>query len=1205
MADPTPLIVSIPVEALVVNQALREKAGDFTNKGYTFLRAPMHYVLMSLAQSAEPNPFVDSDSTFTTGPSVKYDGVYLQWRLPTALMNGMQDSGGNTEFPMIPNRWLVARFGGDAPACWIIQSDAISPTLSPKPATLSATPSLWSVTKSITNMATGSQPTTFTGPSGGYIGANTPLANGASWTEPGGPAPGLTAMAPGNPAFLWHQVDSNNVLSFIDPIGATGQAAATFSYLVVGWYGGGARDILADEIARAGSLSAALETLKWERPSGLPAGATADYSLYAGLCTGVAWQTGSVPNSQVPALEDLMLAVGPSTAETITALVSQLAARKGVNIDATLIEAFQLDQLVNFDSPDYQLLLARAVEAARFQKSGGRYQWQIDPAPGTAGTPSADELDKETAWLAALNNTQAALDTALLAVADLRDQLYVQWWKLFSIQANGESGWAAQNLPYQSVYNQLDPEGNGLAAQLQQQLSAIAGNANFASIPSGATAAALSASIAAYAARQGLPANRVLRRVTAPASAMPGDPVIAVAGAGADDIASLDAISLCRFASDLVTGIQVGATQISTATVGLSIPKPDLSQVSGVPWSASLIEALATELFFLDSGNADAIAAAVPSLQEADIKSAMTDFSCILGTPPTTQAAFGGWTWESNPWRPLFLAWSANYYPLSYGSDSAPNWVYDGTAYHWQGKGAAQQPLTLSGRIVLGPSAAYNLYNRVAAYLQTAGSAGQALDTGLKALETFLGTSDLWDILSQSLDGFSSRLLARAPGAYPSPGGMTNAPAGAAALIGTGETVPPQIGTPPTSAPGNDGFQPWRAGQFYFTNLAIIDCWGQAIQFEQSQPIIVAKAFRPDDPVVPPPIATVVQLPPGILQPAQLQLQGAGATEIAGWLLPIPLEGALAVYDGDGKGLGELSVGATATGQAVVWSPLPDSSMQTLADCANIPIVGPLVQRIATLSPQDFAIFLAAVDETGWTSLPDGDLIDQSLADLIGRPVAIVSAQLSLTLDGAVASDPGWANTPPLGSANGSDITSYSFPVQLGGGDLADGLIGYFAEGDYTIFNIVPAVETVAPSFMKKIGADGNFLFIKPNAAALPVTLLLDPRAPVHILSGFLPATNFRLPAPAVAAALDTMEVALRYGPVLLETGAGPAGTAFALPVPGASGNWAWMEDTAGSGWVSTSAVAPDMRARLPVTAARARRGWLKLTRSTPPARKP
>jgi hypothetical protein len=211
MSDASPLLVPITCEALVVN--------DLVRTGERWLRLTMAYAdLTNPPGTATPRDPSQADPLFTAQPGTDvapgitssqfYNGVYLKWRLPPALLRGVVDNRtGETRFPPIPNRWLVVRLGGVDPAnrtaaAWIIESDFVNPQ------GFAATTSSG---RSAPYVVGGdADPTSIA------IGRNVALG---AWTEPG-TSLRLTAMAPGNPAFAWSQPSCNNVLSFIDPLGA-------------------------------------------------------------------------------------------------------------------------------------------------------------------------------------------------------------------------------------------------------------------------------------------------------------------------------------------------------------------------------------------------------------------------------------------------------------------------------------------------------------------------------------------------------------------------------------------------------------------------------------------------------------------------------------------------------------------------------------------------------------------------------------------------------------------------------------------------------------------------------------------------------------------------------------------------------------------------------------------------------------------------
>lgn len=1448
MSDDSPLVVPITVEALVVNDAVRVNGG--------FFRADMLYsnlsgggsVLPSATNGGDPNFDLPGDDV-VQAPDVTaaqyYDGVYLKWRLPAALTRGHLDNrSGVTRFPLVPNRWLVVRFGGALTArtatAWIVESDYLGPGNDASATTASLRGTIY------VQEDAGA-------PTAVYMGRNVPLG---TWSE-SGHSLGLTAMGPGNPVFAVYQPQNNNVFSLIDIL--DGEPDQTLSYLVTGWYS----DPADDPLAGAADFVHELKRRHWKLPDGTAAGTTATWSVYSGVTTGVAWSATATPPGGAPPVDGTSIAVGNTSAEALTALIAAQAAAAGADVEPELLEALQLDAIELLDRPDGAALLAERLHTRAFQRVNGGYQWDVVPAPQASDRPASHEVPS---WLPALQAAQAALDAAVVELAAMQRDLFVWWWKLTSwpgARAGAPAHRFASEKPFRE---QLDPHHPGsAAAAVKAQLATVAELA--AQVPSGDTPEALERAIAAYAAAHGLPAGQELKRSAAPAFFLPNDPVVLIAGGGASGIARAPAEVQVRFASQLLGGFDYDGQSITSAVV--AVPAPDLSGVSGVPWSAALATALIGELFFVDPDNAQMIATAIGSTDVSGIAAAMGQAANVL----PAGAAFpldAVTTWTGNPWHPVSLVWAALYVPIDHGSAGAPNWTYADGAYTWNG--VQTTPLTeiaVQGLVQLAPTASVNLDSRIRHYLEQHPHLPHGQREALRALRTFIADADAWDLLSQSLDGWNPQLQLGLPGAFAAPTGE------AARLIGTASTYPPGLGTLPSEGdpPAPSLFQPWRAGQFQFTYLAIVDEWGQMVRpidqtTENTERIYVAPSMAAtqlstaatlavsdglgvaalvppnasaggaaltltvvgagftsdaavawngaalattfvddshlqaavtadliaaagtasvtvsgsaaldftiaagpaiaslspsvvtagtatsdtvaltltgsgfgDDTVVhagkralattvvngglvlarlparqvvepgelaitassggvasaavaltiaagaaiadldPPMVtagaaaftltvtgsgftpasvvtvggsalvttfvgdtqltasvtadlvasagsaavevevghpvvstdATLIQLGPALLQPARVAFELISAADhvtrlrgvhpadspIAGWVLPSHLDGSLALYDRAGHALGSLAVGLPTTGAATVsFTPVPGARYHTLAAlAAHVPQLGPFAEALVAAGPTAFTAFMAAIDETLWTTAPMGAHFDRSLAALMGRPLALVCARVQLELAGAAVADPSWRYTfKPAKPV----LPTYQFAVELGdGGRLDDGLIGYFVDGDYTLFHAVAASDAASSGYLHTIGVDGDYLYLPfDGSTAATVTMLVDPRAPVHATTAILPIAKVTVPGRQVDAALAAMDLYVQVKGILTDERrahdhAQPS--AVAIPVPRRAGTWTWL-DREDDAWVEHAVVAPSTSALLGPVMPRLRRGVLRLS---------
>lgn len=345
-----------------------------------------------------------------------------------------------------------------------------------------------------------------------------------------------------------------------------------------------------------------------------------------------------------------------------------------------------------------------------------------------------------------------------------------------------------------------------------------------------------------------------------------------------------------------------------------------------------------------------------------------------------------------------------------------------------------------------------------------------------------------WDLLSQSLGGFTEQLLMRDLEPNQIPNGMVGS--GPASGKSYGDLVDEQNHTLPMLSLG-DAIQPAqgssapyyfpiRGGYFALRNLALVDRFGQKIDLlfanQNNQAASPQDAWQSFGPIrsrwVTPESNTqmsnptrLIKMPPrsglagrldfrfvsapdnnngGIPRDTDIDLV-AGASPVAGWVLPNHLDNGLLVYDAEGTSLGELVLSRTGTtpSTTVRWFPVP---------MAETPIVDPLdpvtgipnqylrgfVAGLLNFDPNKrgdaFANFLQAVDETLWAVDPLGGRSDQNLSVLVGRPLALVRSRLKLLTDGPPIADQSTVYTIPYVftiSAADSDGGSFSFPMTV------------------------------------------------------------------------------------------------------------------------------------------------------------------------------
>jgi len=560
-------------------------------------------------------------------------------------------------------------------------------------------------------------------------------------------------------------------------------------------------------------------------------------------------------------------------------------------------------------------------------------------------------------------------------------------------------------------------------------------------------------------------------------------------------------------------------------------------------------------------------------------------------------------------------------------------WVFDGgddvtlrgsEYYRWTGGevwGPGKEQVkerSYIGRTFLTPQATSLFLRRLADYVRL-----HPGDPELERIEALIGSVGETRFLSQALSGFNSQFLMR--GLSQSPPPADGSPEGKA-IEGENRGVPMvELGDQDLAFGGGTSFfYPVRGGFFQFERLVIVDAFGQVLNLLRANdnPFGTAAGFFPlrgaglvpDAPSgIHDPMRRVRQVP-RIVQPSRLDLRlldstddarevfyAPGTNPVCGWLLPNHLDRSIAAYDAAGNPLGELLVLADASGaQTVRWLPTPDvpNPVTDPARIANPHLAGlfsaftaasggiPPAERVAA-----FRALFRSIDETLWMVDPTGGQGDQELAVLVGRPLALVRAQLQFELFGRPAANLSWRDT--LQDLH-AELETFPFPIRLGSTELLDdGLIGYFTGDAYTRFNAVhPSAEAPSP-YVAGIGP-GNYLslrFDSPAYTTQDLSLLLDPRGKVHATTGVLPTAQLQLPAQFYAKPLEQLVVTFRSGPVV--TGL----EAIRLPFPTEQhGTWRWIRRTGtGAADFAVDPIIPaDGRPRLADAPPHLLDGWLR-----------
>ncbi len=1135
-----------------------------------FQRWSMNYSNLEqfTSPTSRPDPFSNTSSEWSVNP--KANGVYLHWTLPEAMRRGTQESGdARTDFPLVPNRWLVVRYSGPQNArvakAWVVESDYVDP----KDGTV---PYLDRYDDKIRRT---------------LIGRKLPLHEWQEKSET--KSLFLTAIGPGDITFASYQPYVENVFSIHDQL--TDVAAQdTLSYLVIGWYSDVRKDILANREEKI-SFADLMARLQWQVTDEKQ---TADTSVCHGLVYGIVWDNRDgckEPASSMPDPENVEMAVGNTSIDALTALIHRKQG-KGGDIDVQLLEAFQYGLLNKLNEPNGDKLLYQAIHRAWFGSYEGGYKWVIvkkqdtsrdSPYPNQGIDWNDSELNPD--WLATLNRNQQRYDCAVRELRTSRWKLYAMWLaqgrfnhfpvdlkKNQEILRNLDPRFTEENFAAQ-----LNPEKSGsLAKQVKDKIEILAGLQ--AKIPYGTTQENLEQIIAKFAVRNNLPDGYELKRTARENFYEANNPVVLLAGmAGTKTPLTLarDKALKCRFADSLISGFKINDKEITAASITDTIPSPDMKDLEKIRVA---VRGLIDEFFFLDPNNATIIAEKVLNKTDPNtVTQAMAKHEKDIGQLPDMVLD----TWGGQPWLPLYLLWQVEYYPIAHDSNGVENWTFDGIKYYWNGKGAKTENIILQGTTFMTPQSGFNFRKRLEDYLQKQPDLGS---DALAKLESFIKQTDTWDLLSQTLEGFMDQLALRDVQSHVIPSDKTLAD-----LIGEGNSIAPDLGA-------RQQFQAYRSGQFIFRRLNVVDRFGRSLEVVNTDTygyfkLVIAPEMTPTRTVIEQDPYRFIELRPRLLQPARLAFDFISNTDdsksinlhsntnpVCGWILPNHLDKALSCYDPSGNFLGELCVFTTAGNQKEVkWFPAPNTNKNDLDSITeSFPHLGKMLNYLIKNKngPQAFDNLLQTIDETLYVIDPLGSREDQNLPALIGRPLALVRSRLQFQLDGAALTDPSWKY---VFQSKTSELANYAFPIRLGELELRnDGLIGYYIGDSYSQFNTVHMLKDSSTTpYIKRI-EPGNFINLKfedcmkfEESNAAYISMLLDPRAAVHATTDILPTLALKLPTRFIDPALANMAVTFRVGPLLSDTnivkadiggGAKNDETSLVMPIPARqNGKWSWL----------------------------------------------
>lgn len=753
----------------------------------------------------------------------------------------------------------------------------------------------------------------------------------------------------------------------------------------------------------------------------------------------------------------------------------------------------------------------------------------------------------------------------------------------------------------------------------------------------------------------------------APRFTFPTDPLVAVRGArrslrhGNDGRSSPDGKLTCRWPTQVISevqGIVTGDSLIRSLGSGAIPPEVVLLAREAVlhdPYHAGWLAAASTSskssslirrrltaeagLRFGRNGVYDGATQAFiggsGAFEGRWVSDELRRFSLVKGADPDPVAV----TVWAQPWVPLWVEWEVEL--TSVTDPSIGGWgLSDVDLEHDESSPAPMSTRSFQGRTLLTTGVATTLRRAVLDWLaaedarDVAGS-GEASEATEKALRDLANAVANVDVVTSALDGIRHQLLG-----LPTVDGLQRG------VDNQGKILKPAPTGPPT---------PLVAGHIRLTKARLLDAFGRTLNVPVDN-----VATTVDEAVEGEPGA--LQLPPRFPRPSRWQFtlvdaaSPAGALDaaearvdqvdptlmvnpVAGFLLPDHLDESLEFFGVDGSPIGEAL--HEPVGGSVIWEIAagrtgpPDAgpsfglepAQQSLGWLAAGLVAADAAQRggeVAT-SESTLSALLRAIDTTLWTVDTLASLGSEHVAGLVGRPVAVVRAQLRLELrpeDDLDLSNPARAAERVAAE---KALASVAFPIRIG--ELTrtdDGVLGFFVDDDYSRFHlvdkVVAALATDSGRSRGQLGLLGKSDVLPPNdpithpyilgdgesdtihvhlGQTVTLTILMHPGGKAHLTTGILPRKHVALARDWVAPGLASIAPSLRTGPLLVETDLAEEAQVRLPKVSVFGENQAFLWRDTPATWRTDAILAATQTALLPDTPAAFREGWIRVVPET------
>lgn len=1213
------LLVPIHTDALYLKYgtSVSEAEVEFNRLPYFSGKRDVNPDIVNLSEAIVSQPFQNKNLHLKAG-------VHLHWALPDALTR----ESDNGKFPAVPNCWLVTRQDQDGIEQWIVESDYL----------YSADERAELREDSVTYPYKDTENQNL--PKFRYLGRKLTLEEWKNKQQENDPQAErlerLTAVGYGTPTFAALYPNCRSVFGFHDSKYAEDATLPDdLQYDVVGWYSDGEANYLSellnnfkeifeeDFLEEPLTAEAFVEAIKaeskwkfnWEDET-----FSTDEAPQIICHSRLTFKPSTSDSGQAPLEKaNISLTVANTGTEALSAYLAETIDKSQKAIIEEQLEALQFAEDLESQKLDAEPKLQEIRHQAGFNAIAGGFLWRIrlETQQSNSNNKSAQaklDLPPDIAsLLTAVNQKQQKYDSALLEVDSRRRQLFSDWYKYMICTYPPEDTW--DNYPnIDEVKYYIQKQG---LEPLQEKLSAT-GRLDLSQDKAGNLSDALG-SDSSQSSDLAQEINRLIAAVNAHNKKLQ------------DEYDKLDEKQQAKasFPPDYRLEIVGGPRywESKEPVVLIAGKKGDdsikASQRHGQDGS------------FSEDGLLECEIIANRTIQDLVQENFKTVFDKIDKLePPDNQERIGFSIWRSQPWNPILLEWLVEVFPVANGSNKTAgdrNYSNDFLTqnYALKTEDVDLSPLLLqavvddaetnhvktdrdsniySGFSILTPYANSLLQKRIEAYLEKHDEGETATDNALHLVATAKKAQKILqnlNCLSQSLGGFNEALLMY----------KQTLQLAIEDLIGfddyqvfTNEVAEAVAGETRSAPQPLDDFSPIRSGEMRIIDLQLIDTFGQVRNLDWKEKITTPTGMNTAE-------KNRIILPPRFVQPCRVNFRWLSANSqdnretndhpstapICGWILPNNLSRSLMIYSSQGQALGSININGE-------WDDAPGDSRlaTTTVDGQEIPDISnahlhQMVRTIITLGKGFVDNFNLCLNDALNNIDPENFAQNQSLALLIGRPIAVVRASVNLELQGLPAINQDWnifrqemQQARSLEKRDTDNFAEVKVPIRIGEyKQLNDGVIGYWkeqkaaaSETGYEYENNIFYAQQSDLNESEKIETQDKDVEMNPEVKEGPInliqsinsepqtlTMLVDPRGVFHATSGILPSKSINIPAEQYAEALANIKITFLSAPIL--TSRTHQGR-LSLPLPTAPDyDWTWLERKGRAVWseISTASV--------------------------------